>query len=290
MMEEKNMTSEVLQRKTLKDIGIHTNKQLEHSTQNVIFTTMHGLSKHDKKMLLNAKSYDRLSMSSDYQNNVSSAVNDRDKEKISSNLKTLESKNNQAPLTQDIKESLAYLGYLTDLQRSENSQQIGNSNIYVNMIVGDIESIRGQHKRRSYESHESYLEKYRDRRNKASDGLLEKSSEKLNLLARYEDKSRSGEMERKKNSDATNNGWHFEALAKSHTRSLNSKATPDRPTNVSKRYKDYFMERSAFNKTKKTIEQVGKERLLLPEEKLPCCVCYQHRRALRPLNAKALGI
>ena len=51
MMEEKNMTSEVLQRKTLKDIGIHTNKQLEHSTHNVIFTTMHGLSKHDKKLI-----------------------------------------------------------------------------------------------------------------------------------------------------------------------------------------------------------------------------------------------
>jgi len=52
--------------------------------------------------------------------------------------KFLGSKKALATETSDIKESLAYMSYIADLQRIQNLLQSGNSNMYVNMIIGDI--------------------------------------------------------------------------------------------------------------------------------------------------------
>jgi hypothetical protein len=159
--------------------------------------------------------------------------------------------NNQQTNHFGIKDSLAHLSYLEDLQRSEKNQQITNSNIFVNMFVGDARRDTEPSKRQYGGS---------------SDYEFKRSSEvgstgTANTILFVDEKSlpqheKNNHRQEARIMHATNNEQHFEALAKSLTKYLKEKASPDVKNNIPDKTNNFPRTRSFPDNIRNIINQV----------------------------------
>jgi hypothetical protein len=158
----------------------------------------------------------------------------------------------QVPGVQELKDSLAYLVYVAELQRLQQLQQQNgaSSNIFVNMVVGDL-----SHKKKRKRKHGSLDAKDSRRRSGNSRMELAKLTDKLDhtLTHNYNryGKENGGKLEGK------HHGLHFETLAKSLAASLTGKPDTDRPSgNAPYGRNDEARETITENSIKTLLDQV----------------------------------
>ncbi len=126
---------------------------------------------------------------------------------------------------QDIKDSIDYLSNLADLQRMQKLlQPAASSNMYVNMLVGDIGApSTSRDQQEAQGTAENHIENLSAKISLKDTGQ-NKLDGKLKNYQKHEDHPENG----KANMDGKYYNWHFEALARSLAGSLKSKTQPSR--------------------------------------------------------------